>query len=212
MARNFSGASQRASSITNWGITANPVTIFIRARRNSTTTEGYAAGVGSGTDSLMIGMRGDTGGDPIQCRAAHSGAIGVNAGTYSADVWTACTIQCKGIGSSDLVSFKDTTKVTGSNASVQFVMGNYTIYLASFPDTSALLAGHIACLAAWSVALTDDEVASLAAGFSPRRIRPQSLAAYNPFIRSTQDLRGRITGWTENGSPTVSDHPRSYGY
>ena len=58
----------------------------------------------------------------------------------------------------------------------------------------------------WNVALTAAEIASLAKGFSPRLIRPQSLAFYAPLIRETLDIRGGLT-LTDSGS-TVADHPR----
>lgn len=45
--------------------------------------------------------------------------------------------------------------------------------------------GLIAEVALWSVALTADEFASLAAGVSPRRIRPESIVAYWPLYGSS---------------------------
>lgn len=44
------------------------------------------------------------------------------------------------------------------------------------------MVGQIAHPAIWNVALTDDEVAMLAAGISPLRVRPQSLVMYLPFL------------------------------
>jgi hypothetical protein len=40
--------------------------------------------------------------------------------------------------------------------------------------------GRIAHVAVWNVALTDQEIRSLAAGANPRRVRPDSLIAYWP--------------------------------
>jgi hypothetical protein len=68
--------------------------------------------------------------------------------------------------------------------------------------------GYIAEFAAWNIALTDDDVASLAKGFSPRLVRPQSLVFYAPLIRNVQDLRG-VVALTTTGT-TVADHPRIY--
>jgi hypothetical protein len=67
--------------------------------------------------------------------------------------------------------------------------------------------GSIAEAAVWNAALTDAEVASLAAGFTPDQIRPQSLQFYAPLIRDLADLRlGRTI--TNVNSATVSTHPR----
>lgn len=68
---------------------------------------------------------------------------------------------------------------------------------------------NISEAAIWSVALTAAEITSLAKGFSPRRIRPQSLEFYCPLIRNTQDLRKGIT-FTTVGTPTAAVHPRVY--
>ena len=67
--------------------------------------------------------------------------------------------------------------------------------------------GSIAEAAIWNAALTDDEILSLAKGFTPDQIRPQNLVFYAPLIRELQDLRGGLTITNNNGA-TVSNHPR----
>jgi hypothetical protein len=69
--------------------------------------------------------------------------------------------------------------------------------------------GKIAEIAMWEIDLTDDEIASLAKGFKPTRIRPQSLVFYAPLVRDLQDLKGALT-ITNNNSATVAVHPRVY--
>jgi len=69
--------------------------------------------------------------------------------------------------------------------------------------------GDLADIAVWDVALTDDEIVSLAKGFKPYRIRPQSLRTYVPLIRNVQDVRGVVSLTATNG-PTVANHPRVY--
>lgn len=69
------------------------------------------------------------------------------------------------------------------------------------------LNGSIAEVAIWNAALTDAEIASLAAGFTPDQVRPQSLSLYAPLIRNLADLRlGRTI--TNVGGAIVSTHPR----
>lgn len=67
----------------------------------------------------------------------------------------------------------------------------------------------VAMIAAWSVALTTAEITSLAKGFAPNRIRPQSLVFYAPLIRDLVELKtGAVI--TNSNTATVTDHPRVY--
>lgn len=63
-------------------------------------------------------------------------------------------------------------------------------------------------VAAWNAALSAAEIASLAAGFSPGKIRLGSLAAYLPLIGPVMDLRGNA--WTTTGA-SEQTHPRVIG-
>lgn len=71
--------------------------------------------------------------------------------------------------------------------------------------------GLLASIAFWNVALVDGDVASLAAGFSPRKIRPSGLISY---VRGDQANGADIissTLWTANNTPTVSaNHPPQF--
>lgn len=73
----------------------------------------------------------------------------------------------------------------------------------------AFPSAKLAETAIWSVDLTADEITSLSKGFSPRRIRPQSLVFYAPLLRDLTDIKGALT-LTNNNSATVADHPRVY--
>jgi hypothetical protein len=68
--------------------------------------------------------------------------------------------------------------------------------------------GSIAMVGIWNVALSQAEVAQLAAGFSPSRVRPQSLISCPPLVREIIDLKGIV--WTDNNTTTVSPGPRQY--
>jgi hypothetical protein len=68
----------------------------------------------------------------------------------------------------------------------------------------------IANAAIWDVALTDDEIACLAKGFSPRTIRRAALIAHWPLVGRFSpelELAGAIA-LTLTNSPTQADHPR----
>lgn len=72
-------------------------------------------------------------------------------------------------------------------------------------------AGTVAEAAVWSEALTDDEVASLAKGFSPRLVRPQNLELYQP-LKNSSDYKDIISNYamTVLSTPTSAAHPRIY--
>ena len=67
----------------------------------------------------------------------------------------------------------------------------------------------IAEVGIWNVALTADEVASLAKGMTCDKIRPQSLVFYAPLVRDLQDTKGGLT-ITNNNTATIATHPRVY--
>lgn len=69
------------------------------------------------------------------------------------------------------------------------------------------MSGLIAEAAIWNAALTDAEVAVLAAGYSPLLVRSQSLVFYIPLVREILDVVGGVTITNNNGS-TVGDHCR----
>jgi hypothetical protein len=63
-------------------------------------------------------------------------------------------------------------------------------------------------VAIWSTNLNQNEITSLAKGFSARRIRPQFLEFYAPLIRNVYDY-GSNSAVTSN-TATVSTHNRIY--
>ncbi len=70
--------------------------------------------------------------------------------------------------------------------------------------------GDIAEVGIWSVALTAAEIASLAAGFTPSQVRPQSLVFYAPLVGGQIiDVVGGRTITNNNGA-TIAAHPRIY--
>ena len=69
--------------------------------------------------------------------------------------------------------------------------------------------GLIAEVGIWNVALTAEEIASLADGMTCDKVRPQSLVFYAPLVRDLQDQKGGLTITNNNGA-TVANHPRIY--
>ena len=76
--------------------------------------------------------------------------------------------------------------------------------------TANAFTGQLAEFAIWNAALTDAEINSLAKGFKPPRIRPQSLLYYVPLVRNVQEVRSGITFTASANAPVVFAHPRVY--
>jgi hypothetical protein len=79
----------------------------------------------------------------------------------------------------------------------------------SRPTPAAYFHGSCAEAGVWAAALSDEEIAALAAGLSPLQVRPQSLVAYWPlFARATNEedwVGGNTLAVT---GATAADHPR----
>jgi hypothetical protein len=71
--------------------------------------------------------------------------------------------------------------------------------------------GTIAFPAIWNVALTAADVAALAAGASPKKVRPQGLVSYTRMSEIDSPVPDLCGGtWTVTGSPTAGANPRIY--
>jgi hypothetical protein len=192
------------------------MTLAIWASHNSAANIGCPLWIGTATsadvaDTLLF--RGDTGGDPVQYRFSDGvGAGGANhASAYSVDtLYHLCGVKASDTSHS---IFRDgggkvtsATNAAGGNKS-RIALGAYW----ASSVASNFLTGQIAMAAFWQTNLDDAEVASLAKGFSPRRVRPQQLVFYAPMVRDVFSwVKAQLT-FTDSGS-TVSDHPRSYGF
>ena len=76
-------------------------------------------------------------------------------------------------------------------------------------NVSSYSSASVADVGVWNVALTTDEIASLARGVTCEQVRPQSLVFYAPLIRNIGDM-ARSIALTNNNTATVADHPRVY--
>jgi hypothetical protein len=68
--------------------------------------------------------------------------------------------------------------------------------------------GRLAEVGIWAAALTDSEILSLARGYRPTMIRPQSLLHYIPIVRDLADYRENTP--LTNANATVDIHTRRY--
>ena len=137
-----------------------------------------------------------------------AGGLATSAGgKYSANTWihlcgvfTSASSRSLYVNGS-LVS-TNTNTVGSSNSYTRITIG------ANHAETF-FAAAQIAEVGIWNVSLTQPEIASLAAGMTCDKVRPQSLVFYAPLVRDLQDARGGLT-ITNNNSATVANHPRVY--
>lgn len=120
----------------------------------------------------------------------------LNTWVHMAGVFSSATSRSAFINGGD--------KTTNTTSATPAGINETTIGLRRGTTPNAAALGSIAEAAIWNAALTDDEVAALGKGYSPRLIRPGSLVAYLPIIRDFVDVHG--AGFSVTGSLTVSNH------
>lgn len=215
MARTFSSGYASASIATP---TAYPFTMFVRgySTSNSASQVLMALQVSSsdGYNGSILFMAGALSGDPVNF--LKFGGVSVNsAASYAINTWSA--IAGRAASATALDVSLDGAQTAGASTSVTFkTITQLQIGARATPSVSLPLAGACACAAAWSALLDDDELVSLAKGFSPRRIRPQSLKFYAPLVRDFKLPFWSVAAATPTlsdavGTSTPSEHPRSYG-
>lgn len=214
MARSFNGTTQRLTRANP--ITAFPFTIAGWARKSSTTTDSVVATMyqSGSSNYLYLGLIGTAAGDPLRLDAYPNTAPGTAATStsFSANTWH----HCAGVVSS-ASSFAAILDGGGKGT-------NSGTYTGTFASASSFAFGYLDAFALniygqcdvahwglWNVALTDAEVADLAAGCHPRRVRPSALVAHYALggFEGDYDV-DRVGGYdlTPSGSPTFIDQPR----
>jgi len=207
MAYQFNGTTQYLSASASV-ISIYPFTIAARAKPtslggfrgvvsqgNSTSNDYlYLAFLGS---NVYCGLSLDTG--IATSTTSSSTTAGTN--THLAGVYTSSSIQSFINGSAGSITNHSLSFPSFNRISIGVVLrsGGQAGY-------GALAASEIGF---WNVALTASEIASLAAGFTPDQIRPQSLQFYTPLVNNLIDVRGGLAITNNNGA-TVANHPRIY--
>lgn len=161
----------------------------------------------SGSDYHVLRMRGGTVGDPIGACTNDGAAVWANTSSgFSANTWH----HVAGVWSAtnSRAAFLDGGS-KGTNNTPKTVDGEDRVSIGRTGDSTPLYYhdGYVAEAAFWNVALTDAEIAILAAGFSPLFVRPQNLAAYYPLIRDED--QDRVGGYdlTAYNGPSIAAHP-----
>ena len=211
MARNFNSVNPdflRGSAV----VTAAPFSVSVWARCTDESNDRGVWYIGrSGSTNDFWAMRfNDTGsGHTIRYRVSNGGATNVEtAATWTLNEWH--HIGVVEAASDDRRLYLDGgNKVTNSTSRTpnggidRTSVGRFDDVT---PDNN--YDGDIAHFAVWNVALTDAEMATLAAGISPLRVRRGALIAYWPLGGQSPepDIVGGL-GLTLNGTPAQAEEP-----
>jgi len=224
VASGFDGVNQSLYSGTTPIAGAPPFTMACWFRPGDDTTLGTLMAV---ADSSAVSnqfhallLAGTEPGDPVMAWSYGTGngfalsSSGVTLGTWhhACGVWTATNNRAVLLDGGS----KGTNATASTATGLEWISAGDT-WRGTAPQHSYYFTGNIAEMAMWDVALTDAEVAVLAAGYSPIFVRPQNLVAYWPSIRGTvQSIVGSIPyAFANANGVTVEPHPPilyPYGY
>ncbi|NIP55018.1 MAG: hypothetical protein GWN00_14850, partial [Aliifodinibius sp.] len=170
------------------------------------------------TDYFRMGV--NVSGMQIRMRTADSGG-GTNIDTtttYSTNTWTFAAVVQRTSTDRDVYintssPVNDTTDITPAGAD-RISIGREGD---STPGDS--WSGNIAHAAVWSTDLSDDEIRSLAQGFSPLFVDPVNLVAYYPLLRTDKDWVGgydltayNTPSWGTTHPPVIMPAPVYYSF
>jgi len=213
MAYLFNGTNQYLS-VTTGDLFANlPITMACWFKTSSVTTNEGLLNIcdnATGGQGIRLLAAGAVAGDPIRILSVGTVATSVDTTAgYSANTWThACGVFASNTSRTVYINGGN----SNSNAVNSSATGENRLFVGVTRAASAFtnyLDGDIAEVGIWNAALTSSEVLSLARGFSPSLIRPQSLTIYAPMVRNLLDFKSGLT-ITNNNTATVSNHTRVY--
>ena len=212
MALEFIDGSSEYLSNANAILTNEPMTMACWFNADTTTTGYTIISIGDTTDSnsywnMNLSASGEV-------SAAKLENVGFNYGesltttTFSAGVWHHA---CATFTSDTLrTSYLDGGGKGTNTTNVVDPSPVLSTFIGAIADAtpSVYMDGEIAEVAIWDVALSDDQVAMLAIGYSPLLVSARNLVAYWPLIGRDSPEIDRIGGFnmTLNGTPTADPH------
>lgn len=219
MARLFDDAQNEYLEYAGAVRTASPFTVAAWVRPDSTAVNHCIFCIGDdNVDNhfYVLYLRDDPDIDLrllVQAGGASSTAATTNK--YTANNWHHC-VQIERAPNSRTVVLDADFANEGNDAIERLPSVDTTSIGARVENGHDLYAsGRIAWPAIWNVALSDEEVASLAAGTHPTRIRPADLVAFWPLGgldgEHDRDIWGGYDMTAVNG-PTWTDHPGGLVY
>lgn len=215
MARAFLGSSSQFIEYAGAVVNAVPITLAAWVRCRDVDTSQDVIFVGDNTSSnnqFRLNLGGATAGDPVRAVTTNSGgtvSLAVSSTGYSNNVWChACAVFAANNDRRAFINGGSKGTNTTAGTPTAGSINRTAIGRASPLTPSAYLTGDIAEAAIWSAALTDTEVAALASGVLPWRIRPAALLAYLPLWGQHSpeiDLKTPATSWVVTGA-TLANH------
>jgi hypothetical protein len=206
MAYQFNGTNQRLSA--SAPVTAAPLTVACWFRAANVTHDASLITLVGSPGYFALLAEGAFAGDPVTISDNHTGpaALARTTAGFSANTWThACGVRNS--TTSRTVYLNGGNSATNTQSKTPLNINECNI--GSFNSGALFLNGMIAEVGIWDAALTAAEIASLANGMTPDKIRPQSLVFYAPLVRDLIDQKGGRT-ITNNNAATVANHPRVY--
>lgn len=160
----------------------------------------------------ILAVRGASAGDPVTAEYGKNDVIYSAATTTGASTGVWMHAAATFVGSTSRSAYINGSSKGTNTQSVSFAANPTVMRIGALSYNAptgiqAATNGLIAEAAIWNTNLTDEEIASLAAGFTPDNIRPQSLQFYAPLVRHTVDVRNSRSIGNAN-SATVAVHPR----
>lgn len=209
MARSFASVSTQYLEAAAAVVTALPLTMACWF--NPTTGDDFLGGLfNSGSSGNMFGMNMQGTTLEAQHWSSTDAAFATTTATFTTNAWHHGVVVFSAVNARSVLlnganKVSDTTVVAAPTGLNRTSIGRRG---SSIPGAVSM-DGRIAEFAIWDVALTDAEVAILAARYSPLFVRPGNLVAYWPLIGRTSpeiDRVGRFELTLVNG-PTAGDHP-----
>ena len=215
MAYDFTAASSQFLSVASAPATVAPLTMACWFRSATVTTAYGLICLNSttATDRHALLLRGDLSGDPVSffSAAGASNAAANSTTSFSANTWShACGVLSSSASRSVYLNAGGVATETTNLATTGLTQTSIGAQrFSTFPSGASFMGGQIAEVGIWNAALTAAEIASLAKGMTPDKIRPQNLVFYAPLVRDLQDVKGGLT-ITNNNAATIANHPRVY--
>jgi hypothetical protein len=210
MARLFDDASEEYLELDSAPVTAVPLSMACWAWSDDLTVDQYLMALtDKDATNMAFGLilRAAQAGDPIQAStyasslsvASSSAAPSASTWFHAAGVWASATSRAAYLNGGN----------KGTQTTSRVPTGIDRISIARTGDLSPgyYVSGMVAEAAIWNVALSDAEVALLAAGVSPLEVARANLVAYWPLWRDEDvDVIGGYN-LADVNTPSVADHP-----
>lgn len=207
MARSFNGTTDEIN-VSSTPVTAVPLTIACWYNSDTQTANQTLVAVNdaSANNQFALKLQGAAVGDPVRATTTVAGNSS-NADTsvgYTAGAWQhGCAVYAS--ATSRAAYLNGGSK--GTNAVSRIPTGITEIDIGQSGST-IFFSGLLAEVGIWDIDLTDDEVASLAKGFSPLFIRPANLIFYAPIIGKSSPELDLVGGLSLTLSGTAkAEHP-----